>query len=63
MEEEDEVLNRVTIILDSINWLIFVIIQGGKEKEEGCSSGHLPMKDYACPICLPHHPLPNTADV
>jgi len=50
MEEEDVVLNRVIVILDSINWLIFVIIQGGKEGEEGWPSGHLPMRDYACPI-------------
>jgi hypothetical protein len=33
------------VILGSINWLIFVIIHGGKEGEEGCPSGHLPVKD------------------
>jgi hypothetical protein len=50
MEEEDVVFNRVIVILYSINWLIFVIIQGGKEGEEGCPSGHLLTKNYACLI-------------
>jgi len=49
-EEEDAVLNTVTVILDSINWLIFIIILGGKEGEEGCPSGHHLMKGYACPV-------------
>jgi len=48
--EEDAVLNTVIVILDSINWLIFVIILGGKEGEEVCPSGYLLMKDYACAI-------------
>ena len=52
-EEEEAVLNTVIVILDSIKWLIFVIILGGKEGEEGCPSGHLLMKDYARPIWRP----------
>jgi hypothetical protein len=36
MEEEDVVHNRVIVVPDSINWLIFLIIQGGKEGEEDC---------------------------
>jgi hypothetical protein len=43
MEEEDMVLDTVIVILYSINWLIFLIIRGGKEGEDGCPSGHLPI--------------------
>jgi len=64
VEEEDAVLNTVPVILDSINWLIFIIIQGGKKGKEGIrTSSYEGLCMPYLEVCFPQHPLPNTADV